>query len=72
MFPEEQAEVETFAAYLLLRRKLREKQLLTDDISTEELTRLVEGGGSFNWLDAEAENVYSRKDGEAVRWPKKT
>ncbi len=72
MTAEEQAEVETFAAYLLVRRKLREKQPLTDDISTEELMRLAERGGSFDWLDAEAENVYTVKDGEPVKWPKKT
>ena len=71
MSPEEQAEIETFATYLLARRKLREKQLLTDDISIEEMMRLVDGGGSFDWLEAEAENVYSIKDGETARWPKK-
>jgi hypothetical protein len=72
MTVEERAEVETFAAYLLVRRKLKDSQLLTDDVSLEELMRLVERGRSFDWLDAEAENVYSIKDGDPVKWPKKT
>lgn len=72
MSPQEQAEVETFAAYLLVRRKLKDKQLLTDEISTDELMRFVERGGSFDWLESEAENVYSIKDGDPVKWPKKT
>jgi hypothetical protein len=25
--------------------------------------------GSFDWLDAEEEDVYSLEDGEAVLWP---
>lgn len=71
MTREEQAELETYAAYLLVRRKLRQKQVSTDDIATQELARLVEEAGSFDWLDAEAEDVYSIRDGEPVKWPKK-
>ncbi len=57
--PAEQAEVETFAAFLLARRKLKKVQVLTDDVSTEELLRLVTDAGGFEWLDAPEEDVYS-------------
>ena len=69
MTPQEQTEVEAFAAFLLVRRQLQQPQLLTDDISVQELTDLVAASGSFNWLKAEEEDVYSLADGEAVQWP---
>ena len=69
MTPEEQAEVEYFAAFVIARRKLGQLQVLTDDIPAEELMRLIEDSGSFNWLDAEEEDVYSMDDGETVEWP---
>ncbi len=55
----EQAEVETFAAFLLARRKLKKVQVSTDDMSTEELLQLVTDAGGFEWLDAPEEDVYS-------------
>ena len=55
----EQAEVETFAAFLLARRKLKKVQVSTDDVSTEELLQLVTNTGGFEWLDAPEEDVYS-------------
>ncbi len=57
--PPEQAEVETFAAFLLARRKLKKHRILTDDVSTEELLQLVTDAGGFEWLDAPEEDVYS-------------
>jgi hypothetical protein len=69
MTPQEQAEVETFAAFVLVRRHLQSPQVLTDDISVQELTALVAASGSFDWLDAEEEDIYSIADGEAVQWP---
>ena len=69
MTPEERAEVEAFAAFILVRRHLQQPQLLTDDISIQELTELVASSGSFDWLNAEEEDVYSVEDGEAVQWP---
>ena len=69
MTPQEQAEVETFAAFLIVRRQLQQPQLLTDDISVQELTDLVAASGSFDWLNAEEENIYALTDGEAVQWP---
>ncbi len=69
MTPQERTEVETFAAFVIARRKLWKPQVLTDDILTRELTRLVETSGSFDWLEAEEEDVYSMEDGEAVQWP---
>ena len=36
MTPQEQTEVETFAAFLIVRRQLQQPQLLTDDISVQE------------------------------------
>ncbi len=41
MTPQEQTEVEAFAAFLLVRRQLQQLQLLPDDISVQELTELV-------------------------------
>ncbi|MBC8233958.1 hypothetical protein H8E77_30790 [bacterium] len=69
MTPQEQAEIEIFAAFVIASRKFRQQQVLTDDISTQKLMRLVEGAGSFDWLGAEEEDIYSREDGEAVQWP---
>jgi len=40
-----------------------------DDISVQELTELVAASGSFDWLNAEEEDIYSLEDGEAVQWP---
>jgi|SRR5215471_2941854 len=69
MTPQEQTEVETFAAFLIVRRQLQQPQLLTDDISVQELTEFVGASGSFDWLNAEEEDIYSLADGEAVQWP---
>lgn len=71
MTPQEKNEVETFAVFLLARRKLRKKNFLTDDISTEELTQLIDKSGSFDWLNSEDKDVYTVDDGEAVEWLEK-
>jgi len=68
MAPLERAEVETFAVFVIARRKLGNLPVLTNDISTQELMRLVMESGSFDWLDASCEDVYSSEDGEAVKW----
>jgi len=69
MTPQERIEVEAFAAFLIVRRQLKQPQLLTNDISAQELTELVAASGSFDWLDAEDEDIYFLADGEAVQWP---
>ena len=69
MTPQERAEVEAFAAFIIVRRHLQQPELLTDDISVQELTELVAASGSFDWLNAEEEDIYSLEDGEAVQWP---
>jgi hypothetical protein len=69
MTPQERAEVEAFAAFVLVRRHIQQPQLPTDDISPQELTELVVASGSFDWFNAEEEHIYSLKDGEAVQWP---
>ena len=71
MTPQEQQEVESFVFFILARRKLRRRQFLTDDISTNELMQLVENSGSFDWLDSEFEDGYTIRDGDEVQWPKK-
>lgn len=68
MNPQERAEVEAFSAFIIARRNLQKTQINTDDISLEELVDLVAKSGSFDWLDAEEEDIYSIKDGEDVRW----
>ena len=65
MTREERIEVETFAAFVVMRRQL---QQLTDDISSEEMLRLVGSSGSFDWL-AQEEDIYSTEDGDEVQWP---
>lgn len=67
--PQEQAELETFAMFVLVRRRLQKLQVRIDDISTEELVRLAMDSGGFDWLDAPEEDVYSIEDGRAARWP---
>ena len=69
MTPQEQSEVEAFATFVIVRRQLRHPQLPSDDVSIQELTELVVASGSFDWLNAEEEDVYSPADGEAVQWP---
>jgi hypothetical protein len=69
MTPQERVEVEAFAAFVIVRRHLQQPKLLTDDISVQELTELVAASGSFDWLNAEEEDIYSLEDGEAVQWP---
>lgn len=71
MTPQEKKEIETFAIFLLTRRKLKKKNILRDDISIEELTQLIEESGSFDWMNSEDEDVYSVSDGEPVEWPEK-
>jgi len=68
MTPQERAELETFAAFIITRRKLRNLPVLTDDVPTQELTQLVMESRSFDWLNAKEEDVYSIEDGEAVKW----
>ena len=68
MVPQERAEVETFAAFVVARRELQHLSVLTDDIPTQELMQLVMESGSFDWLDAKEEDVYSIEDGEGVKW----
>lgn len=67
--PQEQAELEAFAAFLITRRTLGHPQVLTDDISAEELLELVMQSGSFDWLDDLPEDGYSLADGDVVSWP---
>jgi len=66
MTTEEQAEVETFAEYLLMRRKARKTYVLTDDVSSQELLKIADRAGSFDWLKAAEEDVYSIHDGDEV------
>jgi hypothetical protein len=69
MTPDEQAEVESFAAFILARRNLQKPQWLNDDISSQELMALVTASGGFDWLRAEEEDMYSIEDGDEVQWP---
>ena len=69
MTPDEQAEVETFAAFVLTRRNLLSVQPPTNDIPVRELTELVSRAGGFDWLEADEEDIYSADDGEEARWP---
>ena len=65
--PAEQAEVAAFVAFLLSRRSREQPQLLTDEASAEELAQLAADSGSFDWLAAPEEDVYSLEDGRPVK-----
>ena len=69
MTPQEQAEVETFAAFTIVRRKLQKSQFVSDDISSQEMMQLVAEAGGFDGLHADDEDVYSIADGDEVQWP---
>jgi hypothetical protein len=69
MTPQERAEVEAFTAFIIVRRHLQQAHLLTEDIPVQELAELVAASGSFEWLRAEAEGIYTLEDGEPVQWP---
>ena len=66
--PEEEEEVENFTATVLARRDFQALPIQTDDISPEELIQLATDSGSFDWLDAPEEDIYSLTDGKAVQW----
>ena len=68
MAPQERAEVEAFAAFVIARRKLQNLSVLTDDIPAQELMQLIMESGSFDWLDTKEEDVYSIEEGEGVKW----
>jgi hypothetical protein len=67
--PQEQGELEAFAAFLLTRRSLAHHILLTGDMAIPELMELVMRGGAFDWLEDEGQNGYTLMDGEAPAWP---
>lgn len=58
-------EVGDFVDFLLARYNL-ENHPIQDEYPSPLLTRLSAVGGSFDWLDDPAEDVYSDSDGEAV------
>ena len=64
----ERVEVEIFAAFVVARWSLQNLSVLTDEISTQELMRLVMESGSFDWLDASCEDVYFCVDGCEVKF----
>jgi hypothetical protein len=66
MTQEERSEVEIFAAFVIVRRNIQTPLAIKDDISSQELMQLIESSGSFDWLDAEEEDVYSLEDGKAI------
>ena len=67
--PQEQAELESFAAFLIARRGLRHPEILTDEITMPELIDLAMQSSSFDWLADEREDIYSLAEGEEPIWP---
>ena len=53
-------EVEDFVDFLLMR------YLPEEEYPAELMTRISATGGSFDWLDNPAEDIYSDEDGVAV------
>ena len=66
--PEEQQEVEDFINFLIVKRKIIKQKITTNDIPSEELTKLIEKSGGFDWLTDDYENIYSLNDGVPVQW----
>lgn len=58
-------EVEDFVDFLLVRYA-GETGLNQDDYPAKHLTRLAMSGGSFDWLNNPAEDIYTDDDGEAT------
>lgn len=68
--PQEKAELETFAAFLIARRTLKHQENLTDEIPMTELMGLAMQSSSFDWLADAAEDIYIPTDGEEPAWPR--
>ncbi|MBN2422900.1 hypothetical protein JXB41_06750 [Candidatus Woesearchaeota archaeon] len=66
--PNEEKEVENFINYLIIRRKINKYEILHDDISSDELTKIISESGSFDWLNSDKEDIYSSNDGVPVQW----
>jgi Mlc titration factor MtfA (ptsG expression regulator) len=66
--PQEQARLEAAVAKVLLAQR-QPSRIPSDDLSAWEWTKLVATSGSFDWLAAEAEDVYTVTDGQPVQWP---
>ncbi|KPA16595.1 hypothetical protein MHK_003184 [Candidatus Magnetomorum sp. HK-1] len=66
---QEKKEVETFAAFIITRRKLEKNYLVADDVPINELIEVISGSGGFHWLKADDEDIYSIDDGEEIEWP---
>ena len=60
-----QREVEDFVDFLLTRYS-KETVPAVDEYPAVLMTRLAAAGGSFDWLNDPAEDIYSDEDGEAV------
>jgi hypothetical protein len=58
-------EVEDFVDFLLARY-VSETPLNGDEYPAKDLTHLAAAGGSFDWLNDPAEDIYSDEDGEPV------
>ena len=65
---DEQKEVEIFVNYLLLKRNIEKHHISLDDITTGELTELIDNSNSFVWLSNTSEDIYTYNDGEQVQW----
>ena len=62
------SELEEFAEFLIFKHSYNNKEAFTDDIPTNEITKLISGSESFDWLDSPEENVYSPTDGVPAQW----
>lgn len=58
-------EVGNFVDFLLARNA-QQTQAIPDELPADLLARLAVAGGSFDWLDDPAEDIYSDADGEPV------
>lgn len=58
-------EVDDFVDFLLARYDLSTTSV-DEELSATTMSYLSATGGSFNWLNESAEDIYSDDDGEAV------
>lgn len=62
MTPEERAEVEAYALFVLVRRKLNQQDEDTDAISLEELMDLADSTESFSFLKGLDEKMKNNEE----------
>lgn len=62
------AEMEAFIAHMMAKKKSTAVHVAYDDISAQELMKVADASGSFDWLASPDEDRYSINEGVPVEW----